>query len=181
MTTDIVKAWEQFTGALKMYNAHLLLNPPCATEQILEVDKIIDVDFPSSLKSLLLLNNGQRMDDEGIKKGIFKSVSGWDVYLRHIFLSLEEIKKAYKSFIDDEVLLEEFGANEIPFAIAVSPVAYSHMQYREAFCINSSTGIVSLIWTQYIDPMNPPEWQVWKFKRAESLTEFIEKQTELYR
>ena len=40
------------------------------------------------------LNNGQRIDDEGIKKGIFKSVSGWDVYQRHVFLSLEEIRLA---------------------------------------------------------------------------------------
>jgi len=181
MTTDIIKTWERFTGVLKIYKAHLLLNPPCAAEQIQELGKKFDLDFPSPLKSLLALNNGQRIDDEGIKKGVFKSVSGWDVYERHIFLSLEEIKKAYKSFIDDEVLVEEFGKDEIPFAIAVSPIAYSQIQYKEAFCINSSTGIVSLIWTQHIDFMNPPEWQVAKFKRAESLMEFIERQTELYR
>ena len=41
--------------------------------------------------------------------------------------------------------------------------------------------ISSLIWTQHIDPMSPPEWQVKKFMRAKSLTEFIEKQIELYR
>jgi hypothetical protein len=181
MSTDIVKAWEQFTHVLKIYNAHLLLNPPYTAEQFQEVDRNFNFDFPSPLKSLLALNDGQRIDDEGIKKGVFKSVSGWNVYERHIFLSLEEIKKAYKSFIGDEVLVEEFGTNEIPFAIAVSPVPYSHIQYKEAFCINSSTGAISLIWTQYIDPMNPPEWQVAKFRRAESLIEFIEKQTELYR
>jgi hypothetical protein len=181
MSTNIVETWERFTHALKIYNAHLLLNPPCAAEQIQEVDKEFALDFPSPLKSLLALNDGQRIDDEGVKKGIFKSVSGWNVYERHIFLSCEEIKKAYKSFIDDEILVEEFGTNEIPFAIAVSPIPYSHIQYKEAFCINSSTGAISLIWTQYIDVMNPPEWQVAKFRRADSLIEFIERQIELYR
>lgn len=176
MTADLVETWERFRYILKLYNADVLLNPPCTTEQIQEMNQKVGVDFPSTLKSLLTLNNGQHI---GIKKGIFKSVSGWDVYEKHVFLSLEEIWAAYKSFINNKILVEEFGKSEIPFA--VSPVQFSQMQYKEAFCINSATGTVSLIWTQYIDPMNPPEWQVEKFKRAESLIEFIEKQIELYR
>jgi hypothetical protein len=180
MSTDLVNAWERFTHVLKIYNAHLLLNPPCTAEHIQEVDRKFNFDFPSPLKSLLALNDGQQIDDEGIKKGVFKSVSGWNVYQRHVFLSGEEIRKAYESFINDEALVEEFGKKEIPFAIAPSPIPYSQIQYREAFCVNSSTGIVSLIWTQHIDPMDPPEWQIAKFKRAESLTEFIEKQIEYY-
>lgn len=182
MMADIVEAWERFKSVLKLYGkAHLFLNPPCSAERIQEVERKLNFEFPSTLKYLLAINNGQRIDDEGIKKGIFKSVSGWDVYERHVFLSLEEIRKAYKSFIDDKVLVEEFGANEIPFAIAVCPVPFNQTQYKEAFCINSSTGAVSLIWTQHIDPTTPPEWQVEKFKRAESLIEFIEGQIELYR
>jgi hypothetical protein len=124
----------------------------------------------------LALNNGQKSGAEPSENGIFKSVSGWDVYERQVFLGIGGIAKAYKTFVEDEVLVDEFGTSEIPFA-----VAGDSSEYKEAFCINRSSQAVSLIWTQYFDPSNPPEWQVYRFERAKSLTEFIEKQIELYR
>jgi hypothetical protein len=176
MTTDLVETWGQFSEVLKRYGkAYSLLNLPYSVEQIQAVEKKFNFELPGTLKSLLALNNGQQVGDEDNKSGIFKSVSGWNVYERHVFLGIEAIKTAYATFIQDPILVAEFGANEIPFAVAGSPT-----QFREAFCIHAKTGKVSLIWTQYVDPFNPPEWQVQKFKRGESLIQFIEKQIELY-
>jgi len=177
MTTDIIEIWEQFRGVLKLYgDAFLLLNPPCSHSQIHEFEKLYNLPLPDMLQTLLGLNNGQIINQEGSKKGVFKSISGWNTYERHVFLSITEIKTAYETFIGDQVLLTEFGDREIPFAVAGAP-----SRYREAFCIDQLTGKVSLIWTQYVDPLNPPEWQVQKFKRGDSVTQFIEKQIELYR
>lgn len=177
MAPDVAESWQQFRQVLAVYGeVHLMLNPPCSTEQIHEVETRLGFELPSSLKVLLLMNDGQCVNSNGVKKGIFKSVSGWDVYEKHIFLGIRGIETAYRTFIDDSVLRSEFGVNEIPFAVAGNPTGY-----REAFCLNRSTGVVSLIWTEYADPFNPPKWQVDKFTRAESLAEFIQKQIEFYR
>ena len=177
MTADFVERWEHFRGVLKPYDrAGFLFNPPCPADKIQHAEQKIHFELPSLLQTLLALNNGQQAGSEDSKDGIFKSISGWNVYERHIFLGIEAIETAYETFTADEVLLAEFGPSEIPFAVAGTPA-----RYREAFCIHALTGRVSLIWTQYPDPFNPPEWQVQKFERAESLTRFIEKQIELYR
>lgn len=181
MSANLVETWEQFRSVLNLYsNIETLLNPPCSPAQMSEAEGRLNFTLPQPLKTLLALNNGQRVDDKKTVKGIFKSLSGWDVYERHVFLGLDEIGQAYKAFVDDQVLVAEFGTSEIPFAIAVFPVPFKQTPYKEAFCINSSTGLVSLIWTQHIDPMNPSEWQVARFRRAASLAEFIEKQIVFY-
>ncbi|MCX7852286.1 MAG: SMI1/KNR4 family protein [Caldilineales bacterium] len=176
MAADLAEAWERFRQALKLYGeACWVLNPPCSTEEVHEVETRLGFELPPSLKALLAINNGQRIDNDRIKMGIFKSVSGWDVYERHVFLGIRDIEIAYRTFIDNTVLRSEFGVNEIPFAIAGNPTSY-----KEAFCINRSTGVVSLIWTDHVDLFNPAEWQVKKFTRARSLAEFVQKQIELY-
>jgi hypothetical protein len=176
MTASLVQAWEQYKSILKAYGgADALLNPPCSAQQVGEVETRLSFALPLSLRALLTLNNGQRLDEQGMAKGIFKSVSGWDVYQRQVYLGIQEIEAAYKAFVDDNVLIAEFGAGQIPFAVAGSPT-----HYTEAFCIDFSTETVNLIWTQHVDPFNPPEWQVHKFRRAESLTEFVQRQIELY-
>jgi hypothetical protein len=176
MTTQVVEVWEQFQSILNRYGrVYSYLNPPCSPDQILAAESLNNIAFPEALISLLCLNNGQQIGNESFKLGIFKSFSGWDAYKRHLFLGVDEIGTAYQTFISDPVLLSEFGTNEIPFAVAGSPT-----QFSEAFCIHSLTGAVSLIWTEYVDPFNPPEWQVQKFHRAETLTKFIAKQIELY-
>lgn len=175
MASDVAEAWKQFQKVLELYSAHVVLNPPCSAEQIREVEARLGFKFPASLEALLAINNGQRANGNEVKKGIFKSISGWDAYERHIFLGICDIEAAYRTFIDDSVLRSEFGDSEIPFAVAGNPTGY-----REAFCINRSTGVVSLLWTDYPDPHHPAEWQVQKFTRAKSLAEFIQKQIELY-
>lgn len=177
MTPGIAESWEQFRQVLKMYGeVSLVLNPPCSAEQIHEAETRLGFELPSSLKALLAINNGQCVDSNRINQGVFKSVSGWDVYERHIFLGIRDIETAYRTFIEDSVLRSEFGVSEIPFAVAGSPT-----RYREALCIHRSTGVVSLIWTEHDDPFSPAKWQVEKFTRAESLAGFIQKQIELYR
>ncbi|MDW8319453.1 MAG: SMI1/KNR4 family protein [Anaerolineae bacterium] len=176
MAADLAEAWEQFRQALELYGeASRVLNPPCSTEQVHEVETRLGFELPPSLKALLAINNGQRIDNERNKRGIFKSVSGWDVYERHVFLGIRDIETAYRTFIDDTILRSEFGVEEIPFAVAGNPT-----RYKEAFCINRSTGVVSLIWTDYVDPFSPADWQVKKCTRARSLAEFVQKQVELY-
>jgi hypothetical protein len=177
MTANLAKTWERFRGVLKLYGLDAsLLNPPCSSDEIRKVENKLGLELPSMLAQLLSLNDGQKLDGGGANTGIFKSISGWDVYERQVFLGVDDMGKAYRTFVGDRVLTKEFGVGEIPFAIAGSPA-----KYREAFCINSSTQSISLIWTQHSDLSNPPEWQVYKFSRAKSLTEFIEKQIELYR
>jgi len=176
VTAPMVEAWERFKDILECYcNALSLLNPPCSAEHIQKIENRFNLELPHTLKILLTLNNGQLVDDRGAKSGLFKSISGWDIYERHIFLDIEGIGTAYNTFIDNKLLTDEFGVNEIPFAVAGSP-----KHYREAFCINCSTQAVSLIKTAVWDPWMPPEWQVHKLNRAESLMEFIEKQIGLY-
>jgi hypothetical protein len=177
MTADLDEAWEEFRGVLKHYDrAYSLLNPPCPAGRIQGFENKFGFKLPESLAAFLAIHNGQQPGGEGSQNGIFKSISGWNGYERHLFLGIEDIETAYAAFIQDEVLLAEFGQDEIPFTAAGTP---SH--FRELFCLNAASGAVSLIWTQYVDPFNPPEWQVQQFPRAESLARFIEKQVELYR
>jgi hypothetical protein len=173
VTAELIENWERFTGILKRYGRGL--NPPCAPAQIRETEQQLNYELPLMLKTLLSLNNGQLMDAVGIKNGIFKSLSGWGVYERHIFLDIAGIQTAYQVFCGDGVLLAEFGRDEIPFAVAGKPE-----RYKEAFCIHWLTGSISLIWTDYVDPFNPPEWQVQLFPRAGTLAQFVQKQIELY-
>jgi len=176
MKPDITQTWTQFQEVLKRIGkANSLLNPPCAPQSPRAFEDRFSIQLPEPLKTLLAINNGQVVTGDGSKNGIFKSVSGWDVYERHIFLGIEGIAIAYQVFTSDSLLLAEFGSHEIPFAVAGSP-----SRYREAFCVHAVTGAVSLIWTEISDPFNPPEWQVQRFRRSDSLAEFIEKQIEFY-
>lgn len=176
MASQLQDVWRQFKTILTGYNQEeSTLNPPCSIVSIRQAESRLGFELPDPLKEILFENNGQRLAGEGVKNSIFKSISGWNLYERHVFLGIEAIETAYQTFIADKILFAEFGTGEIPFAVAGNPA-----HFREAFCIDHSTHTVSLIWTQFPDPFNPPEWQVQKFNRAESLAGFIEKQIELY-
>jgi len=182
MITDVVAAWDGFRDTLKMYgNVVTLLNPPCSVAEIVLFEQRFNLTLPLALKSLLALNNGQRVEKREGRSGLFKSISGWDNYEKYVFLPLEEIGSAYQTFVDDGILVEEFGFGEIPFAVDETTRGYSPRNYRQAYCINSATGAVSLIYTSCWDPWLPPAWQLMKHERGKSLTEFIEKQIEYYR
>lgn len=169
---DLADAWRAFTEILKCYgNAPASLNEPCSAEKIREVEREMKLELPADLVELLKLCNGQKPDT----RGVFKSVSGWDVYRRQIFLDVESIPAAYAAFLRDEVLVQEFGDQEIPFAAARSAHGY-----EEIFSVHRETQRVSLIWTEISDPFLPPEWQLTRFDRGEDLEDFLRWQIKLY-
>jgi hypothetical protein len=168
---DLTFAWEELLGALKRYPKALpSLNPPCPDETIRDVERDLGFTLPAPLVALLKLNNGQILE----AAGIFKSVSGWDAYFRHVFLDAESVAIAYRALIRDENLVEEFGLHEIPFAVEGRP---DH--YKEMYSIHSKTQKVSLLWTFY-DPTLPASWGTQKLPRGEDLAEFLGRQVALY-
>ena len=169
---DLTAAWEEFLGVLKLYpKAFSTLNPPCSADTICDVERDLNFELPATLTALLKLNNGQILE----RAGIFKSVSGWDVYSRPVFLDAESMAIAYKAFIRDANLLEEFGNQEIPFAVEGRP-----NNFKEMFSIHRETQKVSLIWTLY-DPLMPPSWGTQRLPRGKDLGEFLGRQVALYR
>jgi hypothetical protein len=169
---DLIAAWTEFATVLKGYGKDSSLNEPCPPEAIRNAERELGFELPPALATLLKLSDGQTPDSTGL----FKSVSGWDVYLRHSFLGAEGLAVAYRNFVENEYLLEVFGDQELPFAVVGTPD-----DYREVFSVNRETGEVSLIETQIIDPRLPPEWQLTRHPRAESLAKFLRDQTILYR
>lgn len=171
--TALTAAWQDFTGVLKIYgNALASLNPPCPPNPIRDAESALGFALPNSLAELLKLNNGQKLDSPGI----FKSISGWDVYRRSVFLDAESVVIAYRAFVGDEGLLKVFGDKEIPFAVAGSPSSYDEM-----FSVNRDDGRVSLLWTGAGDPFLPFDWRVARYKRGNDLAEFIRAQAALFR
>ncbi|HXO20122.1 MAG TPA: SMI1/KNR4 family protein [Thermoanaerobaculia bacterium] len=169
---DLQLAWEGFRHVLGLYGKNLeSLNEGCSAAAIAEVEAGLGIQLPPSLVQLLQLANGQKKDTPGI----FKSVSGWDVYCRHAFLDLEGIAAAYRRFVEYELLLTEFGPSEVPFTADQVKGLHS-----EAFTVDLRDGRVSLIWTEAADPWLPPEWQVLRFTRGANLAEFLRVQTWMY-
>jgi hypothetical protein len=169
---DLASAWEQFKGALKAYSkAYASLNEPCPSERIRQAERDLGFELPEPLVRLLELSNGQQPDTDGI----FKSVSGWDRYRRHVFLDIEGVVAVYRHYVEDEDLMKQYPG-EVPFA-SESPSSC----WDEAFTIHRETQKVSLIWTSAPDPFLPPEWQFHRYGRGESLAEFLRWQVTLYR
>jgi hypothetical protein len=167
----LIDAWTDFVEMLEIYPvAGSALNPPCPEEAIRAVEHRLQLSLPLSLVTLLKQNNGQQHE----QPGIFKSVSGWDVYRRSVFLDAESIAAAYERFLQDEVLVESFRTDEIPFAAAGKP------GFDEVFSVHRETQAVSLIWTAHIDPFTPADWQVSRFPRGTDLAEFLARQKALY-
>jgi len=169
---DLAQAWEQFTGTLKVYpKAFSSLNGPCPSEKIRQAERDLGCELPEPLVRLLELSDGQKPDTPGI----FKSVSGWDRYRRHVLLDAESIVAVYRHYVEDEQLMAQFPG-EVPFAAEKRSSCWD-----EVFTIHQETRKVSLIWTSAPDPFLPPEWQFSRFGRGETLAEFLRWQVTLYR
>jgi hypothetical protein len=169
---DLKSAWQDFVRLIGGYGgAASSLNGPCPPETLRRVEDALGFELPGSLAELLGWNNGQKLD----RKGLFKSISGWDVYLRPVFLDAESIVTAYRRLIRDETLREELGEQEVPFAAANRPESFF-----EVFSVNRQDQRVSLLWTCY-DPLMPPDWQISRFARGRDLTEFVRSQIRLYK
>jgi hypothetical protein len=172
MTDQPAESWRRFVDTLKYFcDTVSFLNPPCPEETLRAVEQRLGFSLPSPLAEVLRINNGQAFD----RPGIFKAVSHWNLYNRHVFLDAESIATAYETFARDELLMAEGWAGEIPFALAGKP------EYlKEVFSIQRSDGKVSLIWTAIYDPWMPEDWQVSKLKRGDDLSDFLAKQIGLY-
>jgi len=169
---DLASAWEQFTGVLKRYSkAFASLNEPCPSEKIRQAERDLGFELPELLVRLLELSDGQKPDTPGI----FKSISGWDRYRRHIFLDVDSIVAVYRHYVEDEQLMAQFPG-EVPFAAEKRSSCWD-----EVFAIHRETRKVSLIWTSAADPTLPPEWQFHLFGRGETLADFLRWQVTLYR
>lgn len=165
--------WEEFCKLLKGYGgADSWLNPPCPPEVLAAVEQDLGLELPSPLRELLALNDGQLLD----RPGIFKSVSGWDLYRRLVFLDTQSIVEARRVQLADEDLVREFGEPELVFAIAGTVELFT-----EAYSIHLESGHVSLLWTFAHDWTLPVDWQLGKFPRGRSLDEFLTSQIGMYR
>jgi hypothetical protein len=167
---DLRDAWASFVEILGRYgDTASYLNGPCSPEALREAELALGFPMPESLAELLKLNNGQRIEKEG--KPIFKSPLKEPLYRRQSFLDARSIAAAYRAFIEDELLMREFGDREVPFASYRDSITQG-----EVFTVNRDSGRVSLIWTETYDPFNPPEWQVCRFDRGKDLAEFLRQQ-----
>ena len=169
---DLAAAWERFCGRLRIYGKTLeSLNGPCSSAEMQAAEARLGFALPGPLRHLLTLNNGQRAGTVGI----FKSLSGWDIYKRHVFLSAEAVAGAYHDFVQDELLATEFGVEEIPFAVAGKAACGSLCS------VQAQTGAISLINTEVHDWTLPDEWQVVRKRWAPTLSLFLDDQTAQYR
>jgi cell wall assembly regulator SMI1 len=169
---DLTSAWERFTKVLKCYgDAFASLNEPCPSGRIRQAERELGFELPEPLVRLLELSDGQKPDTDGV----FKSVSGWNRYRRHVFLDVESVVAVYRHYAEDEDLVKEYP-DEVPFASESRSSCWG-----EVFAIHRETLKVSLIWTTAGDPFLPPEWQFSRFGRGEDLAEFLRFQGMLYR
>jgi hypothetical protein len=172
MTDRPAESWRRFVDTLKCFgDAVSIPNPPCPEETLRAVEQRLGFSLPSPLAEILRINNGQAFD----RPGIFKAVSYWNKYNRHVFLDAESIATAYETFARDELLMAEGWAGEIPFALFGNPESF-----KEVFSIQRSNGKVSLIWTAIYDPLMPWDWQVSKLPRGDDFSDFLAKQIGLY-
>jgi hypothetical protein len=171
---DLRDAWASLADVLGLYDdAVSYLNGPCSPEALREAELVLGFPMPEQLAELLKLHNGQRIEKYG--KPIFKSPLRAPLYRRQSFLDAQSIAEAYRAFIEDELLMQELGDREVPFASYRISITQG-----EVFTVNRDSGKVSLIRTETYDPFNPPEWQVWRLDRGDSLAEFLRQQRMLY-
>lgn len=149
MKNDLKIEWEKFIK-------HKLecFNPPVTEEILSNIDNKLGFKIPDDLKNLYKINNGQR---ENLEKGVFKNVSGENLYSRVRFLKVQDLINSFKLITSDDELKEEFKDEFLPFAI----------EHKESlgncYAISLKTNKIYILWTDYLDPFNPPAWQIWAF------------------
>jgi hypothetical protein len=169
---DVIPAWEQFRSRLRIYGKALdSLDGPATAQQLLQAEADVGFALPSSLRDLLSLSNGQASGTPGL----FKSLSGWDRYLRHLFLGAAGIADAYRALVADEPCRRLLGEEEIPFAV------HGHASSGYVCSVHRGTGAVSLLKTVAHDWTLPDDWQIERKAWAPSLAAFLLDQVALYR
>lgn len=165
MLNPLEEVWTVFTQFKKEH-----LNLPASEEQILAVEKALGFELPNGLKDIYRFANGQR-DVQDL--GIFKNVSGANVYSRVWFIQIEELPMYYHLLCSQEELLTAFGDDYLPFAVE----GESYLGY--CFAISISKGSIHILWTDFPDPFLPIEWQLFVIKRGDNMEHFIQNQNTL--
>lgn len=167
MNNYITNAWVNFsTGKINQ-----ALNEPATVEEIKEGEKKLKLLFPSSLKTILQINNGQNSS----YPGIFKNISGWDIYNKLYFLNIQQIIKAKHLLDTDEHLIAEFRGNYLPFAAQNINELTGDM-----YAIHVKNHEIFTLWTSYPDWTSAPEWQLGIFKRGDHMKSFLDLQMMFY-
>ncbi len=143
----------------------------CNQDEIENIEKCLEFQFPADLKELYLMHNGQNLDE----KGIFKILSGFDKYSRPKFLSLLDVEKLYKCLLEYGHLSSVFNHNLLPIA------ADNLEAPDDVICYDLKTGRVLLLWVLIYDPFTPVDWQISQVEVSENLNEFMKMQKESYR
>lgn len=165
MQKELEIAWEQF-ARLK----ELQLNPPATEEDIQKVEVELGFALPDGLRNLYLLADGQR-DRQDL--GVFKNVSGANVYSRVWFVAVDELSEYYDLLVSDQELKAEFGEDYLPFAVE----GEEYLGY--CYAISIKDGTIHILWTDFPDPFLPVEWQLNVIKRGENMLDFIQHQNSL--
>lgn len=155
--------WNDFIKAIRLDDD---LNSPSSIKEILDIEVLLGFNLPDELKNIYLNNNGQI----GKKKGLFKAVSGYDVYRRPLFLSLKEMYLIWKKLCEDKDMRDYFSFTFIPFAS-------DNKDYPDnVFCLDVETSRVFLLWALAPDPTLPVDWQLTRIKQADSFAQFLDNQ-----
>ncbi len=138
-------------------------------ERSFSFNRFFSFELKEEFKELYYFSNGQNVSE----KGVFKAVSGYDKYSRLIFLPVEKVRALHNKLMDD-MYESIFEKDLIPFAS-------EHIDgHDDTYCYHNLTGEVYLLWILAADLFNPIEWELYKVKYSNSLSEFFDKQNELY-
>lgn len=165
MPNPLEEIWDIFAKLKKEQ-----LNPPATDAELQAVEYQLGFALPEGLKDLYRLANGQRNQQD---LGIFKNVSGANVYSRVWFITAAELPDYYHLFCENEELLKEFGKDFLPFAVE----GEEYLGY--CYAISIQDGSVHILWTDFPDPFLPVDWQLCAFKRGDSVLDFLKHQNTL--
>ena len=147
------------------------LNSPGSITGIQDAEKKLGFLLPTELTELLVLNNGQIFNREGV----FKNITGWNVYNKLKFLDVQSVVWAYKEILNDTDLVSTFGISLIPFA-----TEGGNAFLGDTYTINKCTNEIFTLRTTAVDWTLPKDWQLSAFKRADNLVDFLKLQVMLY-
>ena len=167
MKAEIIKEWKFFVaGKDKLFNA------PALPEQIKKVENKLNFKIPDDLKTLYLLTNGQQ---DFQQKGVFKNVSGFDVYSRVFFLPVQQLPLYYAKTFENESMMDSFGKEFLPFAVEFE------QQLGYSYAISLKDNGIYMLWTDLSDPHLPADWQLSAIRRGKGMFEFLQFQHMLFR
>ena len=166
MDDRIKTEWARFTNWHKDS-----FNPPAGEAIISKTEAALGFAIPEGLKDVYRLSNGQLKMKA---TGVFKNVSGADVYTHVRFLSVEELPRAWNMIISDKEISEEFNNEFLPFALE------KEKTLGYCFGISLKTGGIYMLWTDCTDYFTPVSWQLWRIFRANSMLEFIQLQNLMF-